>query len=103
VLAAIHLDGATIEAIGRESAMPISLEGTEAGRVIAQRAEARGRAQGEAEGRAQGELDLLARLLRHRFGADQRIPAVAERLLHAGEQEAVDAALNAERLDDLLP
>ncbi len=57
VLAAIHLDVATIEAVGREAAMPISLEDTEAGRVIAQRGRARGLAEGRTEGRTEGRSE----------------------------------------------
>jgi hypothetical protein len=55
VMAAVYLDPDTIESARREAAMPISLEGTVAGRIIEQRAEARGLARGEAHGRAEGE------------------------------------------------
>jgi hypothetical protein len=97
VLAAIHLDAATIEAVGREAAMPISLEGTEAGKVIAQR----GRAKGLAEGRSDGESAVLAELLTARFGADERIPGIAGRLAGLDEKAAVDAVLAADSLDEL--
>ena len=101
VLAAIHLDAATIEAVGREAAMPISLEGTDAGRVIAQRGRAKGRDEGRVEGRNEGESAVLAELLTARFGTDERIPLLARRLAEAGEKAAVAAVLAASSLDDL--
>lgn len=105
VLAAIHLDAATIEAVGREAAMPISLEGTEAGRVIAQRGRDKGRVEGRNEGRVEGrnegESAVLAELLTARFGTDERIPLLARRLAEAGEKAAVAAVLAASSLDDL--
>ncbi len=109
VLAAIHLDAATIEAVGREAAMPISLEDTEAGKVIAQRGRARGLAEGRTEGLAEGLADgladgesaVLAELLTARFGEDERIPAIARRLAGLGEKSAVAAALSAGSLDEL--
>ncbi|MBK6872088.1 MAG: Rpn family recombination-promoting nuclease/putative transposase [Kineosporiaceae bacterium] len=109
VLAAIHLDAATIEEVGREAAMPISLEGTDAGRVIAQRGRTEGRDEGRVEGRVEGRLEgraegesaVLAELLTARFGADDRIPHLARRLAAAGEKAAVSAVLAAATLDAL--
>lgn len=81
--------------------MPISLEGTDAGRVIAQRGRAKGRDEGRVEGRNEGESAVLAELLTARFGTDERIPLLARRLAEAGEKAAVAAVLAASSLDDL--
>jgi hypothetical protein len=40
-------------------------------------------------------------VLRHRFGADERIPALARTLLARDVQNAVAAALDASSLDEL--
>jgi hypothetical protein len=89
VLAGIHLDAVTIETITQEADMPISLEGTIAGRSIAATAEARGAA------------ETLAALLRRTFGDDPRIDDVAGRLARLPREQALDAALTATTLSDL--
>lgn len=97
VLAAIRLDAATIETARREAGMPISLEGTVAGEIIAQRAAVRARV----EGRVEGEISTLAAVLSSRFGPDPRIVDIA-RALHTREgPHAVEVALGAASLDDL--
>ncbi|MBK6872087.1 MAG: hypothetical protein IPJ14_15665 [Kineosporiaceae bacterium] len=101
VLAAIHLDPDTIETARRETAMPISLEGTVAGRILEQRAEARGRTEGEAHGRTQGEIAAVIRVLNARFGSDPRVEALARRLVGRAGERAIDIALAAAQLDDL--
>ncbi|MFN8078404.1 MAG: hypothetical protein U0Q19_02465 [Kineosporiaceae bacterium] len=109
VLAAIHLDPDTIESARRETAMPISLEGTVAGRILEQRAEARGRTEGEAHGRTEGEargrlegeIAAVVRILHARFGSDPRTDALARRLVERDGERAVDVALAAVQLDDL--
>ncbi len=109
VLAAIHLDAATIESLGRESVMPISLEDTQAGRMIAERHRAEGLeqglsqgfVQGRSEGLSRGEQVVLAQLISARFGRDDRTEQIARRLLGYGEQAAVDAVLTARSLDEL--
>lgn len=78
--------------------MPISLEGTVAGRILEQRAHARG----EADGRTAGERAVLAELLVARFGPDPSVPAIATRLAALGEQAAVSAVLGASSLQALL-
>jgi hypothetical protein len=90
VLAAIHLDATTIERVTKEAEMPISLEGTVGGRSLEKRGEARGKAA------------IIAMLLRQRFGDDDRIPAVTDRLAALPQEEAVSAALEASVLDDLV-
>jgi hypothetical protein len=89
VLAAIHLDADTIERVTKESDMPISLEGTVAGRSL------------EARGEARGRRTVIATLLRRRFGDDDRIPTVAERLASLPQELAVSTALEAATLDEL--
>jgi hypothetical protein len=85
VLAAVHLDLTTIVRAGREAGMPISLEGTEVARAIAEAAEARGMARGKAEGMAEGAARersaVVAELLEDRYGPDPRISGLAERLV----------------------
>ncbi|HEX2807874.1 MAG TPA: hypothetical protein VHN80_17070 [Kineosporiaceae bacterium] len=101
VLAGIHLDPVTIEMITQEANMPITLEGTVAGRHIAATAEARGRAIGEAEGQAIGTAQMLAAILRRSFGHDPRIEAIATHLAALPHDQALDTALTATTLDDL--
>lgn len=94
-LAGIHLDPATIETITKEAAMPISLdEDTVAGRIIAATAEARGKALQRAT--------TLAALIRRSFGDDPRIPALADHLATLPQEQALDAALTANTLDELI-
>jgi predicted transposase YdaD len=114
VLAGIHLDPDTIERARKEAGMPISLEGTVAGRILRQRAEAEGeargrvegealgRVEGEALGRVEGEAAVLVRLLTNRFGADERAAAVARRLVEQHGESAVDLVLSTMTLDDLV-
>lgn len=81
--------------------MPISLEGTVAGRILTQRAEARGRAEGEARGRAEGEIAVVARLIDARFGTDPRAEDLARALVERHGESAVDTVLAADSLDAL--
>lgn len=69
--------------------MPISLEGTLAGRTIEARAEAR------------VQTGMLTALLRRAHGQDPRIPALAARLAALPQDEAIDLALTADCLDKL--
>jgi predicted transposase YdaD len=125
VLAGIHLDPDTIEQARKEAGMPISLEGTVAGRILRQRAEARGRVEGEARGRVEGEargrvegeargrvegeargrvegeVAVIERLLTSRFGIDRRTAAVARRLVGRHGESAVDLVLSASTLADV--
>ena len=91
--------------------MPFTLdEDTVAGRIIAATAEARGLARGEARGLARGEAQGEARervqtytaLLTRTFGDDPRIPTLAHHLASLPREQALDAALTATTLDDLL-
>ncbi|WP_088319627.1 hypothetical protein [Kineosporia sp. R_H_3] len=50
-------------------------------------------------GREEGREEMLVELLRERFGADERIPALAERLAH--QAGALRSVLAATSLDDL--
>ena len=93
VLAGIHLDPDTIEQARKEAGMPISLEGTVAGRMLRQRAEARGR--------VEGEVAVIERLLTSRFGIDRRTAAVARRLVGRHGESAVDLVLSASTLADV--
>jgi hypothetical protein len=100
VLAAIHLDAATIEDTGRETRMPISLEGTVGARALEERAESRGQARGE----ARGVSDVLATLIRRRFGAEVTeadLSALAARLADQHREKAVDLILGAGTLAEL--
>ena len=110
-LAGIHLDPVTIEQLTKEAGMPFTLdEDTVAGRIIAATAEARGLARGEARGLARGEAQGEARervqtytaLLTRTFGDDPRIPTLAQHLADLPREQALDAALTATTLDDLL-
>jgi hypothetical protein len=93
VLAAIHLDGDTIDDVLEEARMPITLEGTIGGRTLEARAEARGR--------AEYAVDLATVALRRRFGDDPRIPELAVRLARLPADEFFDVALSITSLDDL--
>ena len=98
-LAGIHLDPATIEELTKEAGMPFTLdEDTVAGRIIAATAEARGEARGEAQERAR----TLATLITRTFGEDPRIQPLARHLAALPREQALDAALTATTLDDLL-
>jgi hypothetical protein len=90
VLAAIHLDAATIELSGKEAGMPISLEGTVGGRSLEARAEAR------------TTIHLLTSLLDRSFGPDPRNGGLATRLAELPHDTAVDAVLSAGSLAELL-
>jgi len=79
--------------------MPFTLdEDTVAGRIIAATAEARGEARGEAQERAR----TLATLITRTFGEDPRIQPLARHLAALPREQALDAALTATTLDDLL-
>lgn len=98
VLAAIRLDPDTIDSARKEADMPISLEGTLAGDIIAQRAHTAGLA----EGRTEGEVTTLITLLTTRFGDDPRVPDLA-RILHTrAGLGTIPRILAAATLDDLL-
>ena len=102
-LAGIHLLADTFERLTQEAAMPFTLdEDTVAGRSIAARAEARGEARGEAQGEIKGRAATLAGLLRRTFGDDPRIDAIAGRLAQLPQDKALEAALAATNLDDLV-
>ena len=93
VLAGIHLDPVTIEAITQEAHMPITLEGTVAGNIIAAAAEARGRVAERAR--------TMTALLHRSFGDDPRIDDLAHALARLPHEQALDTALTATTLDDL--
>ncbi len=94
VLAAIRLDPDTIDSARKEADMPISLEGTLAGDIIAQRA--------HTAGRTEGEVTTLITLLTTRFGDDPRVPDLA-RILHTrAGLGTIPRILAAATLDDLL-
>ncbi len=106
VLAAIRLDPDTIDTARKEADMPISLEGTLAGDIIAQRAHTRGHTEGRTEGlavgRTEGEITTLITLLTTRFGDDPRVPDLA-RILHTrAGLRTIPRILAAATLDDLL-
>jgi hypothetical protein len=93
VLAAIHLDGVTLEKAGREVSMPITLDGTVAGQAI--------EARGEARGRREAAVALFDVLLRRRFGDDPRVALAAAWLAEQPHPEALELALTAGSLDEL--
>jgi hypothetical protein len=94
VLASIRLDEDTIDDIAKEAGMPINLEGTQAGRSI--------EARGEARGQVRAAREVLAALLRHRFEGDERVREVASGLAGLPKDEAIGLAMSAESLDDIL-
>jgi predicted transposase YdaD len=93
VLAAVRLDPATITKTWEESAMPIP--------NILDRVYDEGRDEGEARGRELGLIQAVASLLQVRFGGDERIDAIAERLAGQGATSAMAAVEQARSLDDL--
>lgn len=95
VLAAVHLDPDTIELARRETAVPISLEGTVGGRILERRAMERGR--------AEGQVTAVSRILISRFGADERIDAIALDAVTRHAERAVDLALAITSLDAVDP
>lgn len=111
VLAAIHLDLATIERAGREAGMPISLEGTQVAREIAEAAEKRGLERGLERGMARGERrgarlarrGLVEALLVDRFGHDPDVSQRAERLADSDltDAEIIAAVRAASVLNDV--
>jgi len=75
--------------------MPFTLdEDTVAGRIIAATAEARGQAQERAR--------TLATLISRTIGDDPRIEPLAHRLAALPHEQALDAALTATTLEELL-
>ena len=96
-LAAIHLDAPTIDAVGKEVAMPFILEETIGGRSLAERV----RREALAEGRQEGGAEVLTRLLEARFGDDPRWPGLAHTLLARHGDDAVEAVLAASGVEDL--
>jgi hypothetical protein len=90
VLAAIHLDPATIDTLTKEAGMRIFLEDTAAGRDIEARAEAR------------AEARILAQVLASRFGDDPRNLGLASALARCFSERAVDAIVKAPSRDDLV-
>ena len=88
-LAAIRLDVATIEATWEESAMPIPS-------LLNEKYE-----EGRSTGREEGREGLLAEMLRHRFGPDDRIPVTARRLAALAPDEALRRLEQAAGLDEL--
>ena len=77
--------------------MPITLEGTVAGNIIAAAAEARG----EARGRVAERARTMTALLHRSFGDDPRIDDLAHALARLPHEQALDTALTATTLDDL--
>jgi hypothetical protein len=60
-----------------------------------------GLAEGREEGRDQEREGILAGLIRHRFGPDERIPAIARRLATLDLDEYLARIDRASGLDDL--
>ncbi|MBI4940981.1 MAG: hypothetical protein HY830_09555 [Actinobacteria bacterium] len=99
-LATIRLDAPILDKIRREVGMTVESVAefyaqTDSGKFLVER----GREEGREEGREAGREETLAELLRERFGADERIPALAERLAH--QAGALRSVLAATSLDDL--
>ncbi|WP_143448273.1 hypothetical protein [Kineosporia sp. A_224] len=95
-LATIRLDAPILDKIRREVGMTVESVAefyaqTDSGKFLVER--------GREEGREEGREATLAELLRERFGADERIPALAQRLAH--RPAALRAVLEAASLDDL--
>jgi hypothetical protein len=108
-LAAIRLDRVTITTTWEDSAMPIPSfldtlyqEGRAEGRQEG-RAEGRqeGRHEGRTEGCRRGWEQAASALLRHRFGDDPRIPALARSLAPLGPEAYLTRIERATSLDDL--
>jgi hypothetical protein len=100
-LAAIRLDRVTITTTWEDSAMPIpSFLDT-----LYQEGRAEGRQEGRHEGRTEGCRrgweQAASALLRHRFGDDPRIPALARSLAPLGPEAYLTRVERATSLDDL--
>ena len=93
-LASIHLPLPIIETALQEATMPVPIRDLPLARALLD--------EGRAEGRAEATRAMSRTLLRHRFGDDQRVEAVAEALADLPTEEAADKIMRAERLDDLL-
>jgi hypothetical protein len=74
--------------------MPITLEGTKGGRDLERRARTRGRAEERAE--------LFTAMLVRRFGEDPLVEQAVARLADLPHTDAVDRALSAGTLEELL-
>lgn len=82
--------------------IPLTLQGTLAGRDLEAAALARGRAEGAQAGRAHGAKQAIIAILQQRFGADPRIPSAADALAHLPLERAVARALAGAALEELL-
>jgi hypothetical protein len=88
-LAALHLDPATIDATWEESAMPIPS-------LLQRQYE-----EGLEKGLERGLEEAAAAVLRRRFGADERIGAIARHLAALGPDRYLDLVERAGSLDEL--
>jgi hypothetical protein len=89
-LAAIRLDTAIIKATWEDSAMPIPS-------FVNNLYE-----EGVSIGRREGRQDLVADMLRERFGADDRIPAIAPELASLSSGDLLRRLTEVSSLDELL-
>ena len=100
-LASVYLAADSIDAAWKEAAMPLDIINTPLGQKLAAEGRAKGHAQGLAEGHAEGRRELLGALLRSRFGHDERIAGVVDRLLELPDRAVVAAMLDAHTVEEL--
>src|SRR5947209_17508565 len=86
-LASIHVPLPIIEAALQEATMPVPIRDLPLARALLD--------EGRAEGRAEATRAMSRTLLRHRFGDDQQVEAVAEALADLPTEEAADRIMRA--------
>jgi len=113
ILASIVLPAPIIDTALKEATVPVLIRDTPLGREIYEAGVQEGRAEGVQEGRAEGVqegraegvrlavLRLTGLMLRQRFGDDQRIDAIAERLAGLPDEQRLTRIAAATGLDDL--
>ena len=105
-LASIVLPRPIIKAALEEAAMPVPVRDTPLGRELYDEGRQEGRLEGRDEGRRAAAVEMTAALLEERFGPDERIPDLAERLTDVDDRtriRRITAAATIEELADLYP
>ena len=96
-LASIVLPRPIIKAALEEAAMPVPVRDTPLGRELYDE----GRQEGRQEGRRTAAVEMTAALLEERFGADERIPLVAQRLADLDDRARVRRIAAAATIEEL--
>jgi predicted transposase YdaD len=104
-LASIVLPRPIIKAALKEAAMPVPVRDTPLSRELYDEGRDEGRHEGRREGRQEGRrgatVDFTAALLEERFGPDERIPVLAERLADLDDRTRVRRITSAAAIEEL--